>query len=89
MTHIPQDLHNAFPGDADILRSLKVEDAHFQHLAGQFEALDNEAIRIDEGLAAASDDRLELIKKQRLALLDQIAPIVTASRTANGEHHHG
>lgn len=82
MTHIPQDLHNAFPGDADVLRQLKIEDAHFQHLATSFEVLDAEADRIDEGLEAASDDRLELIKKQRLALLDEIAPIVAAARRA-------
>jgi uncharacterized protein YdcH (DUF465 family) len=85
MTHIPQDLHNAFPADADILRKLKIEDAHFQHLAARFEALDDEADRIDEGLEAASDDRLELIKKQRLALLDEIAPIVAAARVSHGE----
>jgi uncharacterized protein YdcH (DUF465 family) len=82
MTHIPQDLHNAFPGDAEILRQLKATDAHFQHLAARFEALDSEADRIDEGLEPASDDRLERIKKQRLALLDEIAPIVAAARQA-------
>lgn len=82
MTHIPQDLHNAFPGDADVLRQLKTENTHFQHLAMRFEALDDEADRIDEGLEAASDERLELIKKQRLALLDEIAPIVAAARHA-------
>jgi uncharacterized protein YdcH (DUF465 family) len=82
MTHIPPDLNKTFPADADILRKLKVEDAHFQHLAARFEALDDEANRIDQGLAAASDERLERIKKQRLALLDEIAPIVAAARAA-------
>jgi uncharacterized protein YdcH (DUF465 family) len=80
VTHIPQDLHNAFPADAETLRRLKRDDAHFQHLATRFETLDAEADRIDEGLAAASDERLEQIKKQRLALLDEIAPIVAAAR---------
>lgn len=82
MTHIPQDLHNAFPADADVLRRLKAEDAHFQALAARFEELDAEADRIDQGLEAASDDRLELIKKHRLVLLDEIAPIVAAARAA-------
>lgn len=80
MTHIPQDLHNAFPGDAETLRRLKVEDAHFQTLAERFEALDDETRRIDDGLEAASDDRLEMMKKSRLALLDDIAVIVSAAR---------
>jgi uncharacterized protein len=82
MTHIPQDLHNAFPADADTLRRLKAEDAPFRQLAERFEALDAEADRIEEGLAAASDERLEHIKKQRLALLDEIAPLVAAARQA-------
>jgi uncharacterized protein len=82
MTHIPQDLHNAFPGDADVLRQLKLDDGHFQHLAARFEALDDEAVRIDKGLEAASGERLELLKKQRLALLDEIAPLVAAARQA-------
>lgn len=80
MTHINQDLHNAFPDDAEVLRQLKANDAHFQVLAARFDAVDAEARRIDEGLEPASDERLESIKKIRLALLDEIAPIVAAAR---------
>lgn len=82
MTHISQDLHNAFPDDADALRHLKAEDAHFQALATRFETLDEEAHRIEEGQEPGTDDRLEAIKKRRLALLDEIAPLVAASKTA-------
>jgi uncharacterized protein YdcH (DUF465 family) len=80
MTHISQDLHNAFPDDAAALRQLKAEDAHFQALAARFEDLDEEAQRIASGAEPASDARLEDIKKRRLALLDEIAPLVTAAR---------
>jgi hypothetical protein len=82
MSHISQDLHNAFPDDADTLRKLKAGDAHFQALAERFEAVDEEARRIDEGLEPASDERLESIKKTRLALLDDIAVIVAGARAA-------
>lgn len=82
MTHISQDLHNAFPEDAETLRLLKADNAHFQTLAARFEAIDDEARRIDEGLEAASDERLDAIKKTRLALLDDIAVIVTTARAA-------
>jgi uncharacterized protein YdcH (DUF465 family) len=80
MRHISQDLHNAFPDDAEALRRLKAEDAHFQALAARFEAFDEEVIRIQSGQEAASDERLEAIKKHRLALLDEIAPLVAAAR---------
>lgn len=81
MTHISPDLHNAFPDDADVLRRLKAENAHFQTLAARFEAFDGEARRIVAGLEAASDERLEDLKKHRLALLDEIAPIIAAAKT--------
>lgn len=82
MTHISQDLHNAFPDDADVLRRLKSEDGHFQALSARFDAFDEEARRIDAGLEAASDERLEELKKHRLALLDEIAPLVAAAKAA-------
>ena len=79
MSHISQHIHDAFPDAAEAISRLKTEDAHFQALAAQFEALDDEASRIDAGLEPASDARLEALKKQRLALLDDIAPIINAA----------
>lgn len=82
MTHISQDLHNAFPDDEAVLRQLKAGDRHFQTLAARFDALDEEVLRIEAGDEAASDVRLEEIKKHRLALLDEIAACVAAAKKA-------
>ena len=43
MSHISQHIHDAFPDAAEAISRLKTEDAHFQALAAQFEALDDEA----------------------------------------------
>ena len=80
MSHLSQDLHNAFPDDAETLRRLKAGDGRFQALAERFDALDEEARRIETGAEAASDARLEDIKKRRLALLDEIAALVAAEK---------
>ena len=80
MTHISQDLHNAFPGDEALLRRLKADDRHFMALAERFDSLDAEALRIESGAEAASDFRLEEIKKHRLALLDEIAAYLATAR---------
>lgn len=80
MSHLSQDLHNAFPDDAETLRRLKASDAHFQALSERFDALDEEARRIETGTEAASDARLEDIKKRRLALLDEIAALIAAEK---------
>ena len=82
MSHIPQELHDLFPADAEVLRALKADDRHFQTLAARFGVLDEEAHRIEAGTEPASDERLEDIKKTRLALLDEIAASIAAAKAA-------
>lgn len=80
MSHIPQSLHDLYPNEADLLRRLKLEDAHFQHLAAQLEELDDAVHAIDSGADPASDERAEATSRERLALLDQIAAHIDAAR---------
>ncbi len=81
MSHIHQDLHNAFPDDALVLRRLKVADPDFLALAARFDEIDAAAHAIEVG-APASDVRLEAIKKRRLAVLDDIAALVDRAKVA-------
>lgn len=79
MSHLPQDLHEIFPAAADRLRALKEGDRHFRTLAERYAALDDDIRRSETGVAAAMDDaHAEELKKERLALLDQIAAILEA-----------
>jgi len=73
MTHVAHELHDEFPAEGEILHRLKVEDAHFARLAEQYHFLNREIHRIEAGVESASDARSEDLKKQRLALLDQVA----------------
>jgi uncharacterized protein YdcH (DUF465 family) len=82
MSHIPQALHEIFPDATDALQALKVDNAHFLSLADRFETLDEEVKQIEAGVDAASDDRLEHLKKHRLQVTDEIAAMV-AAHTAN------
>lgn len=82
MTHIPQSLHDIYPADADLLRNLKAEDAHFRHLATRLDELDAAVLAIDLGADPASDERAEATSRERLAILDEIAAIVSAARVA-------
>jgi hypothetical protein len=82
MRHLPQDLHDVFPEDAALLRRLKADDRHFQTLAERYAALDDEIRRSEDGSAAAmSDDHAEALKKQRLAVLDEIASLLASARS--------
>jgi uncharacterized protein YdcH (DUF465 family) len=74
------DLHSQFPDDGDLLARLKVDNPHFRVLGERYDTLDKEIHRIEVESEAASDDRLEELKKHRLELLDELAALITAAR---------
>ena len=82
MSHTPNDLRDEFPDAVDILHQLKVHDAHFAKLAERYHDLNREIHRIESDLEPASDARAEALKKQRLALLDDISAIVAKAKAA-------
>lgn len=77
--HTPHELADAFPDDAEALHRLKLTDAHFAPLAERHHAVNREIHRIEAEVDAASDDRLEALKKERLHLLDEIAVMLEAA----------
>lgn len=74
--HTPHELADTFPADAAALRRLKQEDAHFARLAERHHQVNRAIHRIEAGVEAASDERLEALKKERLHLLDEIAAML-------------
>ncbi len=82
MSHVPHELHAAFPQDAELLHRLKTDDTHFQTLSERYHALNREVHRAETDVEPTSDAHLEDLKKQRLALLDQISAILDRARAA-------
>jgi hypothetical protein len=80
MSHTPNDLRDEFPDAVDVLHQLKVHDAHFAKLAERYHDLNREIHRIESDVEPASDARAETVKKQRLALLDEISAIVAKAK---------
>ena len=81
MSHTPNDLRDEFPEAVDVLHQL-IHDAHFAKLADTYHDLNREIHRIESDLEPASDARAEALKKQRLALLDDISAIVAKAKAA-------
>ncbi|WP_310498034.1 hypothetical protein [Sandarakinorhabdus sp.] len=73
MTHFKRELTEAFPGQSALLHQLQADDGHFRTLVNEF---DNLADSIGSGTALL-DAELEQLKKQRLAVLDKIAAVMT------------
>ena len=76
------DLHDAFPNEAAALHRLKLESEGFRQLAERHHRIAREIHRIEAGLEAAAEARLEALKKERLAILDDVARLVAGPRAA-------
>lgn len=74
--HTPHELHDEFPHDAEALHRLKMTNAHFAKLAERHHEVNREIHRIAAEIEAASDERLEALKRERLNLLDEIAVLL-------------
>jgi len=73
MSNTPHALSAKFPHKRDRIHELKMSDEHFAQLADKYHDVNREIHRIEAEVEAASDMRLEDLKKERIALLDQIA----------------
>lgn len=82
MSELGHDLASEFPDARELLHRLKIEDDEFKALSQDHHVLTQSIYRIEAGLDAASDDRLEDLKKRRLKLLDLIAEKIAEKRAA-------
>ncbi|MEM9619667.1 MAG: YdcH family protein [Pseudomonadota bacterium] len=77
MAHTPHELAEDFPGQADKIHELKMNDAHFARLADEYHTVNREVHRVETGVEAASQEREEELRKTRMRLKDEIAAILS------------
>ena len=82
MSHVPHELHEEFPDQADALHALKLDNTHFAKLSDDYHAVNREIHRVETEVEPASDEALEELKKQRLHLKDEIAALLAANESA-------
>lgn len=80
--HTPNELTEIFRRDRQLLTRLKQDDPRFAQLAEEYHTVNREVHRIEAEAEAASDERTEQLKRQRLGLLDEITAIVARARAA-------
>lgn len=61
-----------FPEYKDQIHQLKLSNAHFAKLFGDYEEADKAVIRAENGVEHLSDTALEDLKKVRISLKDQL-----------------
>jgi len=66
------DLPHEFPEYLEKMKQLKASDAHFATLAENYDAHNHTITEYEQGKTAIADDELEVLKKKRLELKDEI-----------------
>ncbi len=74
-------LADELPDHKLAIHSLKAENNHFARLFDEYERVNKEILRIEKGAEAASDERLETLKKQRLAAKDEMMKMIEGFET--------
>ena len=80
MSHVPHELHDEFPAQAPALHDLKLNDPHFRKLADSYHEVNRAIHRAETDVEPVADQLLEDLKKQRLALLDEVAQILASAK---------
>ncbi len=76
MSHTPNELAEQFPEAVEKMHALKTTNAHFARLSDEYHTLNRKIHRAETDLEPTDDFHLEDMRKKRLALLDQISPIL-------------
>ncbi len=79
MSHVPHELPETFPDQADRIRELKSTDPRFARLAEDYHDLNRRIHRGETDVEPMDDVRMQDLRKRRLALLDEIRARLDAS----------
>ena len=70
------DLIHELPEYRDLIHTLKTTNRHFAKLFDEYDELDHQVRRCEEEIEVHADDFVEGLKKQRLALKDELFEIL-------------
>lgn len=72
------DLHAEFPEFHDKIHALKLSNGHFARLFDEYHKVNKHVHRIEVNAELATDRELEDLKKERLALKDELYAMLKA-----------
>ena len=65
-----------FPEFRDLISKLKTEDAHFARLFDKYNELDQKIKNFESGIEIATGSEIEVLKKEKLAIKDELYTIL-------------
>lgn len=76
------NLVNDVPEHKEAIHELKMNDRHFSKLFNEYHEVDDEIIRIEDGVENTSDEYLESLKYKRLNLKDEMIAMIHKHKAA-------
>ncbi len=73
MTNTPNELSEQFPDAIEKMHGLKMSDTHFAKLFEDYHDLNRAIHRAETNVEPTDDFHMEDMRKQRLAMLDEIS----------------
>lgn len=73
MSHVPHELAEEFPGQADTLRRLRQSDAHVARLMDEYHQINRTLHRVETNLEPMCDVEALRLRKTRVVLKDEIS----------------
>lgn len=72
----PHELHEDFPGKAEVIHNLKESNAHFRKLADSYHQVNRAVHRAETRVDLLSEDEEHRLRKERAHLKDEIARLL-------------
>jgi uncharacterized protein YdcH (DUF465 family) len=79
MSHTPHELTEEFPHATGQIHALKLANPHFARLIDAYHEINRAVHRAETGIAPVDDFTDQKMRKERMALKDQIAAILSKS----------
>lgn len=82
MSNTPHELAEEFPNHVEVMQRLKQSDTRFARLFDDYHAINRDIHRAETNVEPTDDLHLAEMRKQRLALKDEIYRLLTAGAEA-------
>ncbi|MEH6645166.1 YdcH family protein [Sulfitobacter sp.] len=73
MSHTPHELNEEFPQQVEQMAALRQSDNHFAKLSESYHTVNRAIHRAEADVEPTSDDHMQQMRRERLALKDEIA----------------
>lgn len=76
----PNELDEMFPAAKAVIHQLKQSDAHFAKLVEHYHEINRSVHRMETNVEPVSDETMEIERKKRLQVLDEISAILSRAQ---------